>query len=68
MTVIDYESKHGPSVTLEEFDEILDQITAISSFLSINLRERVKEKYRGQIRVDESLSKIFRILNSSEVK
>jgi hypothetical protein len=52
----------------EEFDEILDQIAVISSFSSISLRERIKEKYRRRIRADELFSKIFRILNNLEIK
>jgi hypothetical protein len=65
MAATDCEYRHDPSVTFEELDEILDQIAAISS---VSLRERVKEKYGGRIRTDESLSRIFRILNSSEAK
>ena len=37
----------GPSMALEELDEILDRIAATSSFSSANLKERVKAKYMG---------------------
>jgi hypothetical protein len=43
MAVIDSKHRSGPSVTLEELDEILDRITIISSFSSIDLRKRIKK-------------------------
>jgi hypothetical protein len=66
MAAID--SKHRPSLTLEEFDEILDRIIAISSFLSIDLRRRIKKKYAKLIRVNNAFSSIFRRLKSPKAK
>jgi DNA ligase-4 len=68
MAATDSKSRYGPSVILEDFDEIFDRIAAISPFSSVSLREKVKEKYGGPINADESLSRIFRVLNSSEAK
>jgi DNA ligase 4 len=64
----DSEHRPGPNVTLEEFDETLDRITTISSFLSIDLRKRVKEKYAELIRVNNAFSSIFRRLKSVKAK
>ncbi|KAH7124304.1 hypothetical protein EDB81DRAFT_912433 [Dactylonectria macrodidyma] len=55
-------------VTLEELDDILDQIAASSSFSSASLRERVITKHGRSIRADNLLSKVFRVLQSSETK
>jgi DNA ligase-4 len=67
MAAINYESRYNPNIILEELNEILDQIAAISSFSSVSLKERIKEKYKKRIRIDKSLSKIFRILNNSHI-
>jgi DNA ligase-4 len=64
----DPEHRPGPNVTLEELDEILDRIAATSSFSSIDLRRRMKEKYAEPIRVNDALSSIFRRLKSPEAK
>ena len=45
MAATDSESRPGPSIMLEEIDEILDQIAATSSFSSIDLRDRVQVVY-----------------------
>jgi hypothetical protein len=66
MAVTDFE--HRPSLTLEKFDEILDRIIIISSFLSINLRKRIKKKYAKLIRINNTLSSIFRRLKSLKAK
>jgi DNA ligase 4 len=68
MAATDSEPRLGPSVALEELDEILDRIAATSSFSSVDLRERVKAKYMEPIRTNDALSIIFRRLNSSEAK
>jgi DNA ligase 4 len=68
MAVTDPERRPGPNVTLEELDEILDRIAAISSFSSIDLRRRMKEKYAELIRVNNALSSIFRRLKSPKAK
>jgi DNA ligase-4 len=68
MAATDSELRPGPSMTLEELDEILDRIAATSSFSSVDLRERVKAKYMEPIRSNDALSRIFRILNSCEAK
>jgi hypothetical protein len=60
--------KYRPSLILEELDEILDRIIIISSFLSIDLRRRIKEKYIKLIRVNNALSSIFRRLKNLKAK
>jgi DNA ligase-4 len=68
MAATDPEHRPSPNVTLEELDEIFDRIAAISSFSSIDLRRRMKEKYAEPIRVNDTLSSIFRRLKSPEAK
>ncbi len=68
MFVTDSETKPDPGVTLEELDEILDRITATSSFSSIDLRKSVEAKYTKPIRTHNVLSTLFRRLHNSEVK
>ncbi|KAH7117213.1 hypothetical protein B0J13DRAFT_652792 [Dactylonectria estremocensis] len=68
MAITDSESRAGREVTLEELNDILDQIAASSSFSSASLRERVITKHGRSIRADDLLSKVFRVLQSSETK
>jgi hypothetical protein len=68
MAATDSEHRPNPNVTLEKFNEILDRITIISSFLSINLRKKIKEKYAKLIRVNNALSNIFRRLKNPKIK
>ncbi|KAH7115401.1 ATP dependent DNA ligase domain protein [Dactylonectria estremocensis] len=68
MAITDSESRAGREVTLEELDDVLDQIAASSSFSSASLRERVTTKHGRSIRADDLLSKVFRVLQSSETK
>ncbi|KAH7115533.1 hypothetical protein EDB81DRAFT_819669, partial [Dactylonectria macrodidyma] len=68
MAITDCESRTGREVTLEELDDILDQIAASSSFSSASLRERVTTKCGRSIRTNDLLSKVFRVLQSSEAK
>ena len=68
MAATDSEPRPGPSVTLEELDEILNRIAATLSFSSVDLRERVKVKYVERIQTNDALSRIFQILNSSKAK
>jgi DNA ligase 4 len=68
MSATDSEPRHGPSATVEELDETLDRIAVTSSFSSVNLRKRIKERHAEPIRTDDALSGIFRLLNSSEAK
>ncbi|KAK7219337.1 hypothetical protein V2G26_007340 [Clonostachys chloroleuca] len=68
MIITDYEPRLGPNVTLDEIDEILDQIAASSPFSSVALKERVKQKYGQPIRRDNLLLGLFRRLRSSEGK
>lgn len=68
MAATDCESRAGREVTLEELDDALDQIAASSSFSSASLRERVTTKHGRSIRADDLLSKVFRVLQSSEAK
>jgi DNA ligase 4 len=68
ISATDPEPRPGPNVTLEKLNEILDRITATSSFSSIDLRKRMKKKYTEPIRVNNTLSSIFRRLKSPETK
>jgi DNA ligase 4 len=66
LATTDCKPRHGPDMTLEELDNILDQIAAMSVFLSISLREKIKDSLL--ICIDYTLSRIFRALKSSEAK
>jgi DNA ligase 4 len=66
LATTDCESRHGPDATLEELDNVLDQIAAMSAFSSISLREKIKDGLL--ICIDDTLSRIFRALKSSEAK
>ncbi|KAH8800812.1 hypothetical protein F5884DRAFT_890523 [Xylogone sp. PMI_703] len=68
MSITDCESRHGPDVTLEEIDDVLDQIAATSVFSSNSLRGKIKEKHGQSIRIDDLLSRVFWALKSSEAK
>ena len=68
MAVTDCESRHGPNVTLEELNDILDQIAAMSAFSSVRLRQKIKEKYGRSIRADDLLRRIFQVLKSTEAE
>ncbi|CAG9950087.1 unnamed protein product [Clonostachys rosea f. rosea IK726] len=68
MIITDCEPKLGPNVTLNEIDEVLDQIAASSPFTSAALKERAKQKYGQSIRRDNLLLTLFRRLCSSEAK
>jgi DNA ligase-4 len=68
MIITDCEPRLGPNVTLDEIDEVLDQIAASSPFSSVALKERMKQKYGQSIRRDDLLLRLFRRLRSSEVK
>ncbi|KAH6881050.1 hypothetical protein B0T10DRAFT_580829 [Thelonectria olida] len=68
MATTDCESRAGPEVTLEEIDDVLDQVAALSSFSSASLRERVTTKHGRLNRADDLLRKVFRVLQSSEAK
>jgi hypothetical protein len=68
MTATDPKHRPGFNITLEELDEILDRITVISSFLSIDLKRKIKEKYAKLIRVNNAFSSIFRRLKNPKTK
>ncbi|KAH6871139.1 hypothetical protein B0T10DRAFT_533639 [Thelonectria olida] len=68
MAITDCESSADPEVTLEEIDDVLDQVAALSSFSSASLRERVTTKHGRLSRADDLLRKVFRVLQSSEAK
>ncbi|KAF2174725.1 hypothetical protein K469DRAFT_685747 [Zopfia rhizophila CBS 207.26] len=68
MSATDAGTRYGSSITLEELNETLDRVTATSSFLSIELRQRIEPKYVEPIRTHDVLSRIFRRLYSSEAK
>jgi DNA ligase 4 len=68
MSITNSEPRPGPTVTLVEIDEILDRVAASSAFSSIDLREKIKEKYAEPTQTNDALSRIFRRLNSSVAK
>src|SRR5438045_3728546 len=68
MSITDSESRHRPDMTLEELDNVLDQVAAMSVFSSTSLREKIKEKHGQSICIDDLLSGVFQVLKSSEAK
>ncbi|KFA48997.1 hypothetical protein S40293_09786 [Stachybotrys chartarum IBT 40293] len=68
MATTDCEPRVGPEAILEEIDDVLDQVAALSSFSSASLREKVTKKHGRLSRADDLLAKIFRVLRSSECK
>jgi DNA ligase-4 len=68
MATTDCGSRAGPEVTLEEIDDVLDQVAALSSFSSTSLRQRVTTKHGRLSRADDLIRKVFRVLQSSEAK
>jgi DNA ligase-4 len=68
IVITDCEPRLGPNMTLSEINKVLDQIAASSSFSSVALKERIKEKYSQSIRRDNLLLRLFRRLCSSETK
>jgi DNA ligase-4 len=68
MARTDCDSRVGPEVTLEELDDILDQIAALSPFSSVSLREKVNGKHGRSNHAEDLLSGVFRVLHSSEAK
>jgi DNA ligase-4 len=68
MIITDCEPRLGPGVTLDEIDEILDQIAVSSPFSSAALKETFKQKPTQSIRRDNLLSNLFHRLHSSEAK
>jgi len=68
MSQTDAEPKPGPKVSLEEINDILDQIAATSSFSSFDLREKVKAIYPQPVQASDALSRIFRRLSGCEAK
>ncbi|KFA81692.1 hypothetical protein S40288_08085 [Stachybotrys chartarum IBT 40288] len=68
MIITDCEPRLGPDVTLDEIDEILDQIAVSSPFSSAALKEKFKQKSIQSIQRDNLLSNLFQRLHSSEAK
>lgn len=66
ITITDYKPRYSPDINLEELDNILDQIAAVSGFLSISLKEKIKNSLL--IYIDNILSRIFQVLKSSKAK
>jgi DNA ligase 4 len=63
MSATDSEPRPCPSIAVEELDEILDRIAAASAFSSPDLRKRIE-----LLRTNDTLLRVFRIVNSSEAK
>ena len=68
MSQTDPEPRPGPMVSLEEINEVLDRIAALSSFSSPDLRNRINTSHPQQFHTADALSYVFRRLNSSEAK
>jgi DNA ligase 4 len=68
MSATDSEPMPCPSITVEELYEILDRIAATSAFSSPDLRNRTEEKHVEPLRTNDTLLRVFRIVNSSEAK
>ena len=68
MLKTDAEPKLSSSMILEELDEILDWIAAISSFSFVGLRSKIEVKYAQLILSQNMLSTIFQQLHSSETR
>jgi DNA ligase 4 len=66
ITTTDCKSRYSPDITLEELDNILDQIAAISVFLSISLKNKNKDSLL--ICTNNILSRIFQVLKNSKAK
>ena len=59
MSATDLEPMPFPSITVEELDEILDQIAATSAFLSPDLRNRTEEKHVELLQTNDMLLRVF---------
>ena len=68
MSATDSKPMPFPSITVEELDEILDRIAATLAFSSPDLRNRTEEKHVEPLRTNDTLLRVFRIVNSSEAK
>lgn len=64
----DCEPRVGSELTLEEIDDTLDQVAALSSFSSANLRDAVREKHDQLSSANELFSKVFVRMKSFEAK
>jgi DNA ligase-4 len=64
----DAETRPGPKVSLEEINDALDRIAALSSFSSPELKAEVSARYAKPVSPVNILSWIFRRLDSSESK
>jgi hypothetical protein len=68
IAVIDPGPKPGLTIILKKFNKFLDRITAISQFLSIDLRRKIRKKYSESIRINTTLTIIFARLNNFEME
>ncbi|KAH8691873.1 hypothetical protein BGW36DRAFT_303446 [Talaromyces proteolyticus] len=68
MIATDAAPRSGPSVTLEEIDQTLDQIAGYSSFSSAHLSASINGKETRSAQKYQRLVSIFRRLHSSEAK
>jgi hypothetical protein len=59
MSAIDSEPMPCLSITVEELDEILDQIAATLAFSSPNLRNRTEEKHVKLLQTNDALLRVF---------
>jgi DNA ligase-4 len=55
-------------MTLDELDDIINRVAALSPFSSMNLKEVVDRKFGRSARANDLLSGVFRHLHSSEAK
>ena len=68
MVVTDCEPRSSPAMTLDELDDIINRVAALSPFSSMNLKEVVERKFGRSARANDLISGVFRHLHSSEAK
>ena len=60
MAATDVEPRSGPGMTLDELDEIMDRVAALSPFSSANLKESVERIFSRLAGANDLLSEVDR--------
>ncbi|KAK0710403.1 hypothetical protein B0T21DRAFT_415962 [Apiosordaria backusii] len=68
MVTTDYELRSGSGRTLDELNDIIDRVAALSPLSFMNLKKSVERKFGRSARGNDLLSEVFRYLHSSEAK
>lgn len=68
MAPTDCESRSGSDMTLDELDEIIDRVAALSPFSSMILKKSIERRFGRSVRAMDLLSGVSRHLRSSEAK